>query len=383
MKVAIYSGTIPSTVFIERLIVGLEKAGIEIHLFGEQNKQSIYPKKVRNFGYSNRIDKLILFAKYSLLLTIFKPNQKKKLDQIIRNQNGADIKYKTKYYPVLFHQPDIFHIQWAKGSKDWMWVQEFGIKLVVSLRGTHVTISPLADEKLATSYRNCFPRINHFHAVSEAIANEAKKYGANQKSIKVVYSGLDLMNFPFKLENNSNPTFKIISVGRLHWLKGYRYGIQTVANLKTANFNFQYTIIGIENDDELLFQRLQLNLENEITFIKQQQFKEIIKEIQSSDLLFLPSVEEGIANVVLEAMALGTLVLTTDCGGMNEVIIDGENGFIVPSRNVKLMYEKIKYISKIDKTEKQRIKNNARKTIENRFSSKQMIKGMIDLYNSI
>ncbi len=383
MKIAIYSGTIPSTVFIERLIIGLANAGIEVQLFGQKLKDIDYPKKVRLFTYSNRVDKLISVVKYSILLKLFKPTQKQQLDEIIKNSTNRILKYKSKYYPVLYHQPDIFHIQWAKGCEEWIWVQNFEMKLIVSLRGNHINIAPLADETLIASYQNSFPKVNGFHAVSKAIANEAQKYGANQNSIKVIYSGLDLMKFPFKLDTNSNSTFKIISVGRLHWLKGYRYGIQAAANLKTANFNFHYTIIGIENDEELLFQRHQLDLENEITFIKHQPFKEIIKEIQSSDLLFLPSVEEGIANVVLEAMALGTLVLTTDCGGMKEVIIDGENGFIVPSRNVKLMSEKIKFISQIDETEKLRIKKNARKTIENRFSSKQMIEGMVGLYNSI
>ena len=54
--------------------------------------------------------------------------------------------------------------------------------------------------------------------------------------------------------------------------------------------------------------------------------KELIK---NADILLLSSVEEGIANVVLEAMALGTLVVSTECGGMNEVIKNNENGFLV------------------------------------------------------
>ena len=42
-------------------------------------------------------------------------------------------------------------------------------------------------------------------------------------------------------------------------------------------------------------------------------------------------------------MAIGTLVISTNCGGMHEVISDGKNGFLVPIRSPKLMAEKNNY----------------------------------------
>ena len=55
--------------------------------------------------------------------------------------------------------------------------------------------------------------------------------------------------------------------------------------------------------------------------------------MKQSDCLILPSVQEGISNVVLESMAIGLPVISSDCGGMKEVINYGKNGFYFPARD--------------------------------------------------
>ncbi|MEO8234795.1 MAG: glycosyltransferase family 4 protein [Flavobacterium sp.] len=382
-KIAIYSGEIPSTTFIERLIEGLSNNGCKILLFGLQAKKVTYPKNVSIFSYSNKWNKLFILLKYSFLLSIFKPREKKKLDKIICNKKRNTTLYKVKYYPVLYHKPDIFHLQWAKSLEDWIWVRDFGIKLILSLRGTHITISPIADEKLATQYRGLFPKVDGFHAVSKSIKKQAEEYGAEADKIKVIYSGLHLKEVLFVENKIKNRTLKILSIGRSHWVKGYTDALDACALLKKENFDFQYSIIGVGSDEELIFQRVQLDLEEEVTFKKSMPFKEIITEIQQADILLLSSLEEGIANVVLEAMALGTIVLSTNCGGIEEVITDGENGFIIPVRNPKLIVEKIKLIALLSENNKIEIRKKARETIEKQHGFLENCKGMQALYQSV
>ena len=55
--------------------------------------------------------------------------------------------------------------------------------------------------------------------------------------------------------------------------------------------------------------------------------------MRESDCLILPSVQEGISNVVLESMAIGLPIISSDCGGMKEIINDGRNGFYFPARD--------------------------------------------------
>ena len=384
IKVAIYSGTIPSSTFIERLIEGIAANGNQVLLFGLQIKNKKYKKNISVYSYSNKFQKAIILLKYSLLLFFFKNKEKKKLDTIIIQKNAQHSSLsKIKYYPVLYHKPDIFHLQWAKTCSEWMWVQEFGIKLVLSLRGTHINISPKFDLNLKNDYNYCFPKIDGFHAVSNSLKNEVKQYGINQDKIKVIYSGLDFKNLEFNINKCKNSSLQIVSIGRSHWVKGYEYALDACAILKNDNFNFHYSIVGIGNDEELFFQRNQLQLEENVSFINNQSFNQVVKIISEADVVLLPSVEEGIANVVLEAMALGTIVVSTNCGGMNEIISDGENGFLVPTRNASEIATKLKFVFLLSEEAKLNVLKSARKTIEKMNSQEKMIEEMEDLYYSV
>lgn len=383
-KIALFSGEIPSTTFIERLIIGLAQDGFYIYLFGTRHKKVSYSNTIFQFSYSNtKIGKLITLIKYTVLLQLFKPKDKNKLDKIIASKNGNVLLQKINYYPVLYHKPAVFHLQWGKGIANWIWVQDFGIKIILSLRGTHITISPIANANLTADYLTYFPRVDGFHAVSNSIKMAAENYGADSSKIKVIYSGLDTEQLPFSSRAVQNEKLEIVSVGRSHWVKGYTYALDAFSQLKNENLNFQYTIIGIENDEELVFQSAQLELGSTVSFQPNQSFQNVVHAIQKADILLLSSVEEGIANVVLEAMALGTIVLSTDCGGMDEVLVDGENGFLVPIRNSKAIAQKIKLISGLSEDEKQLIRIKARATIVSQHSFDRMILEMKELYTTV
>ena len=96
-------------------------------------------------------------------------------DAIIEKKSNKTLLHKIKFYPVLYHKPDIFHLQWAKSLEDWIWLQEFGVKVILSLRGTHITISPIANETLASKYKQLFPKVDAFHAVSNSICRRRQR----------------------------------------------------------------------------------------------------------------------------------------------------------------------------------------------------------------
>ena len=385
LKIAIYSGDIPSTTFIERLIQGVSNSGTQVFLFGHLKHKPIYGEGVKVYGYKNtKGSKLWVLIKYTCLLFLFKPAQKKRLDAILKKTNKNTLYAKVKCYPVLWHQPDIFHVQWAKGLDEWMWVQAFGIKLVLSLRGSHINYSPIADQALAARYRQNFPKVDGFHAVSQAIAKEACKYGADKQHIQVVKSGLKLQDFLFQLKTTNPQTpINILSVGREHWVKNYRLALDAMHALKQLGLAFRYDIIGVSGEEALLFQRAQLGLEQEVGFIGPLPFKEVQKAIKEADVMLLPSVEEGIANVVLEAMALGTLVVCTDCGGMKEVVLPKQTGYLVPVRDAQAMALALKEVSELPLETYQRITQQARAFVEANHSEAQMVSGMLGLYKRL
>ncbi|MCK7589892.1 glycosyltransferase family 4 protein [Subsaxibacter sp. CAU 1640] len=381
LKIAIYSGEIPSSTFIERLVNGLSNSNISIYLFGAKYKTINYATSVKVVAYRhNKLSKLLHFLKYNLLLFLFRNEDKKKLDRIIVDLYGNNLYSKVKSYPVLWHRPDVLHVQWAKSLEEWVWVKEFNIRLVLSLRGAHINYSPVADEALADSYRQSFPKVDAFHAVSWAIANEAQRYGAKKDLIKVIYSGLNLQANSF---SKSNSIFKIVSVGRPHWVKGYHYALDACNLLVSRGVDFHYEIIGGNSDIELLYHLSDLNLTNHVHLEDNLPFDKVKTKIQSADLLLLPSLKEGVPNVVLEAMALGTLVLTTSCGGISEVITDNYNGFLIPIRDSKKMADVIMEILQLPNSRVEKIIEAAKKTIKLQHTEKQMIESMVALYHSV
>lgn len=387
IKIAIYSGELPSTTFIERLIVGLAARGNEIVLFGKIKKKVAYKNaSIRQVGFlDTKWNKLFFLAKYSFLLFLFRRKEKKRLDVHIGTTSKNMQMSKIKYYPVLWHEPDVFHVQWAKSTSEWMWVQDFGMKLVVSLRGTHNTVSPIADLKLKKSYEATFPKVNGFHAVSKAIGRAAEKYGANPNRIQVVYSGLSLpSNIPLQITYDKKiQPIQLLSIGRSHWIKGYDYALDTCKLLKEKGLDFHYTIVGAKGVEELEYQKNDLGLDACITFLDKVPYDTVLQMMYEAHVVVLPSVEEGIANVILEAMLLQKLVLTTICGGMEEIVKDGENGFVVPIRNPEAMSKKIIEISCLSKEQIHNITTNARKTIERVNSEEKMVADMETLYHFV
>jgi len=153
MKVAIYSGTIPSTTFIENLINAVASNGARVYLFGTKNTRVKYKfANVSQYPTPSSSWNRFLFVMIQLLLAIIiHPKRLLKLiGQLDRNWNWRErINYLSRTLPVINHLPDIFHVQWAKSASDWLFLKElFGVKLILSLRGAHINYSPLCDPEL-------------------------------------------------------------------------------------------------------------------------------------------------------------------------------------------------------------------------------------------
>ena len=89
--------------------------------------------------------------------------------------------------------------------------------------------------------------------------------------------------------------------------------------------------------------------------------------MKEADALLLPSVEEGIANVVLEAMAIGLPVVSSNCGGMSEVIVDGDNGLLVATRDPAHLADCIDELIRLIPRDREHMATKARDTIKKHF----------------
>lgn len=289
-----------------------------------------------------------------------------------------------KYVPVLLHLPDIFHVQWAKSADDWIFLKRlFGVKLVLSLRGTHINYSPLVDTNLAEMYRKVFPEYNCYHGVSNSIINEAMSYGVTREKSNTIYSGVKIGETVVPLRRERGE-IRILAVGRFHWIKGYHYLLHALALLQSYKVNAKLTLITQgEMPEEFLYQLHDLGLTDAINWIPGMPHDSVLEQMEQHDLLILPSVEEGIANVVLEAMSVGLPVVSTDCGGIKEVIVSGRNGFLVPLRNPEALAKAIVEVQQLSVEEIKNIQRNAFASIDQKFNLSKNIKEFVSMYKEV
>ena len=135
---------------------------------------------------------------------------------------------------------------------------------------------------------------------------------------------------------------RILSAGRLEWVKGYEYALQAVRLLAERGIPFQYHIIGDGAYLEpLAFARHELGLDDQVQFLGARSQPAVIEAMDWADVFLQASVSEGFCNAALEAQAMELPVVATDAGGLPENVADGQTGFVVPRRDAAALCRKL------------------------------------------
>lgn len=383
MKIIIFDGSFNTTTFINRLIKGLS-INHEVFVFGfdENIQNKISGIKYIGLGTNNS---RFFFLVRSFQLRGF--NIRKLVDLCIGLvfRNKSKIRQLNIQFAIDSIQPDILHFQWVSVLSYFKDLQlPTHTKTILSQRGFHINIRPFVNIENKHFLEGIFKKIDGFHSVSKAIQEKSNEiYTSPLKIDHVVYSGFDTDSFRFKKTWNTNKKKHILSIGRDHWIKDYRSAILAMSILKEKQISFHYTIVGVHNPEELLFLVNDMNLKDSVTFLNSIPQEEVYEKMLESDLFLLPSVEEGIANVCVEAMLSKLPVLSTDCGGMSELIVDSETGFLVPTRNPRALADKISIFSKLQEIDILQLVNAAYIKATTQHTSKQMVDGMISLYKKV
>jgi glycosyltransferase involved in cell wall biosynthesis len=109
---------------------------------------------------------------------------------------------------------------------------------------------------------------------------------------------------------------------------------------------------------------------------------ELLAYYAASDCFVFPSYREGFPNTVMEAGAMGLPSIVTDINGSREIIEEGKNGVIIPVKNVDALYYAMNNMMQ-DKDFYNRMAENARPMIENRFEQGFVRKCLLDYYDEI
>jgi colanic acid/amylovoran biosynthesis glycosyltransferase len=257
--------------------------------------------------------------------------------------------------------------------------QAIGAKMAVSFRGFDYYVYPL---KHPHCYRKLFSKAARYHVLSESMKEGLVRQGISENKILKITPAIDINQF--RTSNNPQPQqdLKIVTVARLHWIKGLEATLEALALVKQKGIRFQYTIIGDGPEKERLqFAAYQLGLTDTITFTGKLAPEEVKIALEQSDLYLQYSIQEGFCNAVLEAQAMGKLCIVSDAEGLAENVVDGWTGFVVPKRNPVSLCEKIVAVFQLSENKKAEIRNQAISRVRESFTIEKQLQEFIQFYD--
>lgn len=146
-------------------------------------------------------------------------------------------------------------------------------------------------------------------------------------------SGVDVASFAVAPLPPGQPRFLLIA--RLLGDKGVREYVQAARRICAAHPGVQCALVGWIDSNPDAVTQAELDAwvaEGSVTFLGR--LSDVRPAIADSSVYVLPSYREGTPRTVLEAMAMGRAIITTDAPGCRETVVDGDNGVLVPVKSV-------------------------------------------------
>ena len=229
-------------------------------------------------------------------------------------------------------RPDAIHVHFAVPAGALAWALS-KLKRIPYLLTAHLGDVPGgAPEKTGKWFRWIFPLSKPIWrdaaqvvAVSEFTRQLALKHYPVE--ISVIHNGVDLdaLN-PHPIQIQTTP--RLIFAGRLMKQKNPLQIIRTLAKLQDLDWEFTFLGDGpLRADLEREIARYQL--EKRISLHGWVTPEEVIAEFAQSDILFMPSLSEGLPVVGVQALAMGLALVVSNIGGFVDLVNEGENGFLV------------------------------------------------------
>jgi len=175
----------------------------------------------------------------------------------------------------------------------------------------------------------------------------------------------------------------VVMVARLLWDKGVREFVEAARRITANDVSARFIVAGAVDPDNpsSIDTKIIASWQEEgiVEFLGNR--NDIPYILGHSDIACLPSYREGLPRALLEAMAAELPCVTTDVPGCREIVIDGENGILVPARDDLRLSEALETLLD-DKALRLRMGKNGRQKILQRFSSEIVIRQTLSLYRS-
>lgn len=262
--------------------------------------------------------------------------------------------------------------------------KKYNVPYIVSLRGADV---PGYSERFTMLYSLLRPLTRRIWSLASNVVSNSSglrilaiKTNPVQE-ISIIPNGIDIAEFKPSEEKENDGYVRILCVSRLTPRKGINYLIEAMKLLLTTDANRKIELwIAGEGDATASLKQLsgELGITNKVKFFGLVAHENLAKHYQMADIFCLPSLNEGMSNTMLEALASGMPIVATVTGGTEELVGNGENGFYVDQKSPKDLAEKLEKL--IVDTDLRKRFGEASRTRAEKMSWKNVATAYYDLY---
>ncbi|MDJ0648921.1 MAG: glycosyltransferase family 4 protein [Xenococcaceae cyanobacterium MO_188.B19] len=211
-----------------------------------------------------------------------------------------------------------------------------------TLHGPYIFFAPQAwrlDEKAK--------RAKFIICISNFARSQGMLFAPVEKwqQMHIIHCGVDPELF--ELVSHNRVGNRLLYVGRLAATKGLPILLESIAKLRISHPDLILTVVGDGSDRKFLeTMTKELDIEQNVKFVGYQSQTMVRQYMQQTDLFVLPSFAEGIPVVLMEALAAGVPVVTTQIAGISELVENGISGYLVPPGDMNSLTIKIEALLK-------------------------------------
>jgi glycosyltransferase involved in cell wall biosynthesis len=242
------------------------------------------------------------------------------------------------------------------------------------------------------AYRLTNRLVDHMTIVSQAAADRfIRERIVPREMLRVVPNGIDselFRNVPADTRASLRRSLEVddrfvwLAVGRFEIAKDYPNMLRAFAQVRRQEARAVLLLVGrgsLQAETEALVQ--ELNLERDVRFLG---VRADVPEIMSAaDGYLMSSAWEGMPMVLLEAAAAGLPIVATSVGGNQEVVRDGENGYLVPPRDADALATAALRLMGLSQAQRRQMGERGREHVRNRYSLRRVAEQWEELYRDV
>ncbi|ENQ3078305.1 glycosyltransferase family 4 protein [Bacillus cereus] len=239
----------------------------------------------------------------------------------------------------------------------------------------NVTILEKKYRKLFVNILNKY--INSTITVSDYEKDNLVQMGVHQQKVTTIHNGVDLTQFQFVDKEAKKLMYKVGILARLSPEKNHSLFLK-IANLLKEHRDIKFYIAGDGVERQKIEQEINdLDISHNVELLGNVSTPQHF--IKDMNVLVLTSFREVFPMTILEAMAVGTSVISIDVGGIKEAIAHGENGYLIKDYNEQEFAERILYL-KENKHIEDKFICVSREKVEKDFSLEKMVDKVEEQY---